>query len=446
MMNKSTFPYLPFDPNKFPFFYGWVIILIGTVGVLMSTPGQTIGLSTFTDSLIEALMINRDQLSLAYMFGTISSSLLLTRAGKLYDRYGVRPVAILASVGLAFGLLYLSQIDLVTQIVADRLALQNTLYAAFPLVLLGFLCIRFFGQGVLTLVSRTMMMKWFDERRGLALGFSNVMMVLGFSYAPVVFEYLIQGYGWRAAWQYMAVALLFVFPIIIFCFFRNDPRDVGLTPDGNFLKTKNANQPIRFPVSKDYELKEVRRTFTFWVCALFVSMTGLYNTGFAFHIVSIFEQIGTPRAEAIRIFQWSAIVAVVSTLVLSAWSDYVRMRYLLYLKGMAALIGLLGFIFLEQGAIAYWSLVVGNGLLNALYSVIGAVIWARFYGKKQLGAIIGQVMMLTVFASAIGPYLFSQSLSISGSYDTSGWICLAIYLSLAIGAFWVKNPQLGKEE
>ncbi|MEM6697111.1 MAG: MFS transporter [Bacteroidota bacterium] len=445
-MNKSTFPYLPFDPNKFPFFYGWVIIFIGTVGVLMSTPGQTIGLSTFTDSLIEALMINRDQLSLAYMFGTISSSLLLTRAGKLYDRYGVRPVAILASVGLAFGLLYLSQIDLVTQIVADRLALQNTLYAAFPLVLLGFLCIRFFGQGVLTLVSRTMMMKWFDERRGLALGFSNVMMVLGFSYAPVVFEYLIQGYGWRAAWQYMAVALLFVFPIIIFCFFRNDPRDVGLTPDGNFLKTKNANQPIRFPVSKDYELKEVRRTFTFWVCALFVSMTGLYNTGFAFHIVSIFEQIGTPRAEAIRIFQWSAIVAVVSTLVLSAWSDYVRMRYLLYLKGMAALIGLLGFIFLEQGAIAYWSLVVGNGLLNALYSVIGAVIWARFYGKKQLGAIIGQVMMLTVFASAIGPYLFSQSLSISGSYDTSGWICLAIYLSLAIGAFWVKNPQLGKEE
>ncbi|MEN0048880.1 MAG: MFS transporter [Bacteroidota bacterium] len=445
-MNKSTFPYLPFDPNKFPFFYGWVIILIGTVGVLMSTPGQTIGLSTFTDSLIEALMINRDQLSLAYMFGTISSSLLLTRAGKLYDRYGVRPVAILASVGLAFGLLYLSQIDLVTQIVADRLALQNTLYAAFPLVLLGFLCIRFFGQGVLTLVSRTMMMKWFDERRGLALGFSNVMMVLGFSYAPVVFEYLIQGYGWRAAWQYMAVALLFVFPIIIFCFFRNDPRDVGLTPDGNFLKTKNANQPIRFPVSKDYELKEVRRTFTFWVCALFVSMTGLYNTGFAFHIVSIFEQIGTPRAEAIRIFQWSAIVAVVSTLVLSAWSDYVRMRYLLYLKGMAALIGLLGFIFLEQGAIAYWSLVVGNGLLNALYSVIGAVIWARFYGKKQLGAIIGQVMMLTVFASAIGPYLFSQSLSISGSYDTSCWICLAIYLSLAIGAFWVKNPQLGKEE
>jgi len=442
-MNKKSFPYFPFAPNKFPFFYGWIIILMGTIGVLMSTPGQTIGLSTFTDSLIEALGINRDQLSLAYMIGTISSSLMLTRAGKLYDRYGVRPVAILAAIGLALGLLYLSQIDVVSQWLADRLSLQNPFYAAFPLVLLGFLCIRFFGQGVLTLVSRTMMMKWFDQRRGLALGFSNVAMALGFSYAPVVFEHLIQGYGWREAWQYMAMALLFVFPVLIFCFFRNDPNDVGLTPDGN-LSTRKKQQPNRFPTLKDFELKEARRTFAFWICALFVAMTGLYNTGYAFHIVSIFEQIGTPRSEAIRVFQWTAIVAVISTLSLSALSDYVRMRYLLYLKGMAALIGLLGFIFLEQGVIAYWSLVVGNGLLNALYSVIGAVVWARFYGKKNLGAIIGQVMMLTVFASAIGPYLFSQSLSLSGSYDTSGWICLVVYLSLAVGAFWVRNPQVVK--
>ncbi|MEL6941777.1 MAG: MFS transporter [Bacteroidota bacterium] len=439
-MNKRSFPYIPFAANKFPFFYGWIIILMGTLGILMSIPGQTIGLSTFTDSLIDALRINRDQLSLAYMFGTISSSLMLTRAGKLYDRYGVRPVAIIASIGLAMGLLYLSQIDRITQLITNTLSLSSSFYAAFLFVLIGFLCIRFFGQGVLTLVSRTMMMKWFDRRRGLALGFSNVAMALGFSYAPVIFEHLIQGYGWRSAWQYMALVLILAFPIIIFLFFRNDPTDIGLKADGN-LKLKNANKPNRFPVVEDIELKGARRTFTFWVCALFVAMTGLYNTGFTFHIVSIFEQIGTARSESIRIFQWIAIVAVISTLTLSALSDYIRIRYLLYLKGMAALIGLLGFIFLEQGAIAYWSLVIGNGLLNALYAVIGAVVWARFYGKTHLGAIVGQVMMLTVFASAIGPYLFSQSLSLSNSYDTSGWICLAIYLSLTAGAFWVKNPQ-----
>lgn len=57
-MKQSTFARIPFSAARAPFFYGWIIILMGTLGVLMSTPGQTIGLSTFTDSLIEVLSIN----------------------------------------------------------------------------------------------------------------------------------------------------------------------------------------------------------------------------------------------------------------------------------------------------------------------------------------------------------------------------------------------------
>ena len=82
--------------------------LMGTFGVLMSVPGQTIGVSVFTDSLIDALSISRDQLSFAYMFGTILSSLMLTRAGKLYDRIGIRLVASGASLMLGLALIYLS--------------------------------------------------------------------------------------------------------------------------------------------------------------------------------------------------------------------------------------------------------------------------------------------------------------------------------------------------
>ena len=68
--------------STFPFFYGYIIIFSGTIGVLMSAPGQTIGISVFTDFLIDALGITRDSLSLAYLIGTMSSSFLLTRAGK----------------------------------------------------------------------------------------------------------------------------------------------------------------------------------------------------------------------------------------------------------------------------------------------------------------------------------------------------------------------------
>ncbi len=439
MMKQAKFSTIPFHPAKAPFFYGWWIVVVGTVGVLMSAPGQTIGISTFTDSLIEALHISRDQLSWAYMIGTILSATLLTRAGQLYDRFGARPIAMIAAICLASGLLYLSQIDRVALFVTQstNIAIQWT---SFVCVLLGFLAIRFFGQGVLTLVSRGMMMKWFDRKRGFALGFSNFFMAIGFSFAPLTFEWLIQSYGWRGAWQFLAMILAFSCPIFIFLFFRNDPADSDLLPDGKMSK-KRQNRPQRFVTSKDFTLNEARSEFSFWVIAALLSMNGLYQTGFAFNIVSIFEQIGSSRAEAVQIFPWIAGVAGLSTLIFSIMSDYVKIKYLLFAKAIAAFAALLGFIYLETGKPAYYALIVGNGIMTSLYGVIGAVVWIRFYGKFHLGAILGQVMMLSVFSSALGPILFSKSFTVFNTYDGAAWLCLAIFFILFVGTFFVRNPQ-----
>ena len=90
----------PFQVSKFPFFYGWVILAAGTIGILMSIPGQTMGVAVFTESLLSDLQINRNSLSLAYLVGTLGSGLIITRAGKLYDKYGARVMAFIAGVML----------------------------------------------------------------------------------------------------------------------------------------------------------------------------------------------------------------------------------------------------------------------------------------------------------------------------------------------------------
>ena len=74
---------IPFAPASFPVFYGWIILAAGTIGMLMSIPGQTMGVSVFTDKLIRDLAVDRSNLSLAYFFGTLSSGLMITRAGKV---------------------------------------------------------------------------------------------------------------------------------------------------------------------------------------------------------------------------------------------------------------------------------------------------------------------------------------------------------------------------
>ena len=93
--------------SRLPFYYGWVILIAGAVGVLASIPGQTMGVSVFTDHLITSLQLSRVGISSAYMVGTLGSSLIISYAGVLFDRYGARPLAAVAVVFLSLFLLLL---------------------------------------------------------------------------------------------------------------------------------------------------------------------------------------------------------------------------------------------------------------------------------------------------------------------------------------------------
>ena len=88
-------PNAPFTPARAPFFYGWAIVAAATIGVLASIPGQTMGVSVFTDPLLAATGLTRIQLSSAYLIGTLGSSALLPWGGSLLDRYGCRVIAIM---------------------------------------------------------------------------------------------------------------------------------------------------------------------------------------------------------------------------------------------------------------------------------------------------------------------------------------------------------------
>ena len=48
---RHNYNHLPFAPKKIPFFYGWAILVFSALGILMSMPGQTTGISAFTEHL-----------------------------------------------------------------------------------------------------------------------------------------------------------------------------------------------------------------------------------------------------------------------------------------------------------------------------------------------------------------------------------------------------------
>ena len=72
-----------------------MIWIFSALGLLLSVPGQTMGMAVFTDYFIEVFSLSRTELSLAYLFGTLGSALLLTRAGRWFDVHGGRVINIM---------------------------------------------------------------------------------------------------------------------------------------------------------------------------------------------------------------------------------------------------------------------------------------------------------------------------------------------------------------
>ena len=287
-------------PESFRFFYGYLLLIAGTIGIWFSIPGQTIGVSVFTDPVKDALGLSRNEFSNAYMIGTIMSALVIGRAGFWFDRYGARWVAFGAAVGISLTLALAS----VSPQIAQKLAVitqLNRVYVAFTVITLLFFLLRFFGQGVLTMASRNMIMMWFDKYRGRANMVTSISLSFGFSSAPIWLNSLIETFTWSGAWQLMAVALL-VFSIVILQVYRVRPEDHQLLPDGASNLRSDETQAPKPRAKKQFTLKEAKATRAFWVFTFLLAFNSFFITGLTFHVISIFESTGLSKEDAVRIF------------------------------------------------------------------------------------------------------------------------------------------------
>lgn len=441
VMNKQAYNKFPFDPAKSPIFYGWFIILWGTLGAIMSVPGQTMGVATFTDHLIDVLNFSRNELSTAYMLGTISSSFFLTKAGRWYDKIGARWLGVIITLTLGTVLIFLSQVDRIAFGLGSLFNASGAqFYLSFFIIMAGFFLLRFSGQGVLTMLSRNMMLKWFDRKRGFTNGISSVFVSLGFSIAPLVFDYFIEKYSWRWAWIILALIVGYGFSIIVFIFFRDNPEDCGLEQDGDSKEEIEEKKKNAFRVEKQFTLKEAQKSFPFWVLIVALSMQALYITGFTFNIVSIFESANMDKTVALAVFVPTSAISVFISLAGGWLSDHIKMKYLLMAFLFGQMVSMMSLFYLSPG-LPYVFLIIGNGIVGGLFSVLAAVVWPRFYGRKHLGAISGFAMSALVFFSSLGPLIFSFSFSHWGTYSWAALLCFLIVALNFIASFRADNPQ-----
>ncbi|MGQ1799086.1 MFS transporter [Kocuria oceani] len=392
----------------------WVgIVLAGGVLSAMSAPGQTAGLSVFTDPLIAELEVSRTAISVSYLIGTLVGAAALPFVGRALDRWGVRTATMIIGAAFAAFLLGLS-------FVGDLVGLTA-----------GFIGVRMAGQGALSLAATTLVARTITHRRGLALGAATALGSGGISLAPVVLEGMIASWGLQTVWRLEAAAVLVVVVSIALALPRRRTRTTATVP--TTTGALRATGPV-------WTLAQAMRTSMFWVLAAGVATSGMLGTALAFHQISVLGAQGLSPAQAAANFLPQTITGILATLLTGAAADRIPPKYgvTFAMATLAAALTLLPTVGPGVSAVLY-GLVLGaaTGSLRGLE----AAAYVRYYGTTHIGAIRGVATAISLASTAIGPLLLSIGHDAAGDYRLPVLILAVLPAAVAVLSVFARTPR-----
>jgi sugar phosphate permease len=400
----------PRSIKDLPFFYGWVVVGVGIMGLVASSPGQTYAISIFLDPLLKEFSLSRTTFATLYLFATLGGSFLLPKVGQAVDRFGCRKALTAVSVALAGALALASQMTAVWHL-------------AVVLVLL-----RLLGQGSMTLVSTTMINQWWRTKRGRVMGLVGLLSaVLGTGCFPPVIHFLIEEWGWRGSFLWEAAFMLLIMAPIAFLLARHRPEDHGLSTDGD----APSPDPDRVVEVEGMTKAEAQKTLIFWVATLGIGLQAMLVTGLHFHAVGIFQDKGLSAAMAAAAYLPIATTASVVTFFSGWWVERLSVVKLLAFSLLFLAAALLGATQLGDSVpVLGYALLLGT--TGGLFRTVSGVIWSQLFGRKALGAITGAATTFMVAGSAFGPLPMGWARDRFGSFDEMLALLALLPVTLAL--------------
>ncbi len=431
---STTFP---FDPSRVRFYYGWVIAVVGTLGMMATVPATPPGFAPYVDPVMNELGVSRVRLTFAFTWGTVAAGLVIPFAGFWIDRLGVRISAMISYGCLGLSMLMLGY-PLAVVSFARGFGLSQS-QAAFVFLFVVFFLLRFWGLGMTMTCCRSMVFRWFVRWRSLVAGVNGMILSLTFSSSPALLNALVLAVGWKESWRLLGGSVVVGFGLVSFLFFRESPESCGIpvkrseTDDG--AEKKDA---VDLP---DFTAWEAIRTGAFWLMAAGLAMNAFIGTGSAFHIVSVGADLGgLPREKALQVLLYVGIFNVITSLSLAFLAERIRLRYLLFFMMACQTLSLSGLLHFRE-LWGFWFFAVGAGCAWGTFGILINVPWPRFFGRKHLGSINGIVTGVVVVFSAIGPYAYGLSFDLSGSYRATVVGCLCLTPILALLGLLARNPR-----
>ncbi len=404
---------MPLLKLKDKIFYGWVIVVTSFV-ISATLEGIRYSFGVFFKSLEGEFALSRAATSSVLSAYMIFCVVFAVVGGWTLDRYGPKRVVFIMGLLTGVSLLLTSQAISFWQLfLSYSLVLSIGTGAAFPVLM--------------STVSR-----WFDKKRGFALGIASSGGALGTIVIVPFAAYLISNFGWRMS--YIVIGLLAWFVVIsLSMLLRNDPSEIGVLPDGvklNAGKTevtgsKENSQLIGFSLLQTFK---TRSYWFIWAIWLFFS---LCLTLVMTHVVPYATDSGILTMEAATILSVMGGFSIVSKLLTGRISDIIGRKVPGIICALLQAGALVGLIWARELWMFYLFAVVFGVSWGGLGIALTALP-ADIFGVRNLGSIMGTLEMAFAVGGAIGSAIGGFMFDVTGSYATAFAIGAATMLITAL--------------
>jgi MFS family permease len=409
-------------------FYGWAIAAASALGI-------GCGVSVFLPSTIGLMIepLHREfgwtppQIILSLSFATVSTVLVAPFIGSLVDRFGVR-----AMIAFSFA--------------AEALLIGSfgSIGPNIHFFYLRYAALAILATGTTALTFSALLSRWFDRRRGLALGIALAGLGVGGVFWSLVTQSLFTRVGWRSAFPDLAAIVgVVVLPILLLTI-RERPTTLGLAVDGDVLPAQSANIPgtpgmtAQPPVIHGCTLRQALASRQYWLIVVAFALISMATYGFTLNLIPLLRGQGqsAQTAAAAQASMWAVlVVGRVSTgwLMDRYFAPRVALAYLI-----PAVLGMILLLASPGGAVAFAAAMLVGISSGAEVDVL-AYLAGRYFGLRHFGAIYATLFSIYAVGTSVGPLGASWLAAQLGSYNVP-LVCLAVALCAAGGVLWVMRP------
>jgi len=337
--------------------------------------------------------------------GVAAVSLLILGAvgpfvGRLADRWGPRRVVIVSLLLLGVGALG-----------AYRASGLAQIYLTIGLLMAV-------GAGGLSIATgSTVAARWFEQRRGVAIGLAAGGMSAGQLVVIPLAMSLTLSYGWRTSYFWLAVGLLVLMIPIALLLVRNDPAELGLRPYGATGTASAAASAAALEKSQRVAALEAMRMPQFWLlmATFFVcgyTSNGMVLTHFMPHALEHnFSELQASIALAVM-GAMNVLGTIASGWICDRFGRRGPLAFFYFFRGVSLLFLLYVW---NAPSLHVWAAIFGLNYISTVPPT--TTLTANIFGRYSVGELSGWIYLSHQVGSALGAALAGWIYEWTGGYE-----------------------------